>query len=337
MPSNYPNALDALSNPSGADRQNVVPHSAQHTNANDAIEALQATLGVLPQGSELTVAARMGDVTDINDLPLSLTPVASPDKLLVIQADGLVRAPASDVLNRARHTGSMPVSGISIDVLNPANHTAMPKAQRRAGTNQAIPNDAWHSIGFTANDFTVGLGTFGTGSTTVAAGSNGVALPTGTINVASTAAFPSSGTILITGPPGASTTTMVAYLDKTATSFTGCFDGSGTLATGQSVVQPNTALTLATPGTYLISYTVSFAAHATGKRGVRLILANLFPSGELVVPSTNTQQVLTASTTVSSDGTATVGLTAYQNSGGVLNTIADLFNAPRINVTWLGV
>lgn len=48
MPTNFPTLLDEFSNPSGADAQSSAPvlHSTQHVNANDAIEALQANVGV---------------------------------------------------------------------------------------------------------------------------------------------------------------------------------------------------------------------------------------------------------------------------------------------------
>lgn len=51
MATNFPTSLDSLSNPSGTDvtglttGQSNVTHSQQHTNANDAIEALQAKVG----------------------------------------------------------------------------------------------------------------------------------------------------------------------------------------------------------------------------------------------------------------------------------------------------
>lgn len=73
---------------------------------------------------------------------------------------------------------------------------------------------------------------FGTKTTTIAAGSNAVALPTATINVASTNKFPIAGTITITTSTG---TTHVAYTGATETTFTGCTGGSGTLATGNAV------------------------------------------------------------------------------------------------------
>lgn len=63
MSTAYPGALDVLANPAPTDDVAVVPHSAQHTNANDAIEAIEATLGINPQGASVTVKARL----DAND------------------------------------------------------------------------------------------------------------------------------------------------------------------------------------------------------------------------------------------------------------------------------
>lgn len=42
----YPTSLDSFTNPSATDSVATVSHSAQHANANDAIEALQAKLGI---------------------------------------------------------------------------------------------------------------------------------------------------------------------------------------------------------------------------------------------------------------------------------------------------
>lgn len=70
-------------------------------------------------------------------------------------------------------------------------------------------------------------------ATTIAAGSNGVALPTGTINVASTTGFAASGTIYVVTSAGTQT---VNYTGTTATSFTGCTGGTGTMSTGGAVM-----------------------------------------------------------------------------------------------------
>lgn len=45
MATNYPISLDSLTNPTSTDSVATVDHAAQHANANDAIEALQAKVG----------------------------------------------------------------------------------------------------------------------------------------------------------------------------------------------------------------------------------------------------------------------------------------------------
>jgi len=65
MPTNYPNSLDAFQNPNADDPLNsvAVPHNMQHTNANDAIEAVEAELGTNPSGSHTTVSDRFDNGT----------------------------------------------------------------------------------------------------------------------------------------------------------------------------------------------------------------------------------------------------------------------------------
>lgn len=48
MATSFPSQIDVFSNPSGSDAQSSAPvlHSTQHANANDAIEALQAKVGI---------------------------------------------------------------------------------------------------------------------------------------------------------------------------------------------------------------------------------------------------------------------------------------------------
>ncbi len=48
MATQFPTSLDSFTNPTGdiATNSPTVLHSAQHANANDAIEALQAKVGV---------------------------------------------------------------------------------------------------------------------------------------------------------------------------------------------------------------------------------------------------------------------------------------------------
>ena len=46
MATNFPASLDSLTNPTSSDSLNSPSHSAQHANVNDAVEALQAKVGV---------------------------------------------------------------------------------------------------------------------------------------------------------------------------------------------------------------------------------------------------------------------------------------------------
>ena len=65
MATSYPSGLDAFTNPTGTDTLDSVsvPHATQHININDAIEAVQAELGLLPKGAYATVRARLDNVT----------------------------------------------------------------------------------------------------------------------------------------------------------------------------------------------------------------------------------------------------------------------------------
>ena len=58
MATNFPGSLDAFNNPAAGDKTNnlTTPHHAQHANANDAIEAIQAKLGI---GSSTAAAGRI--------------------------------------------------------------------------------------------------------------------------------------------------------------------------------------------------------------------------------------------------------------------------------------
>jgi hypothetical protein len=59
MPSVYPGAIDALTNPVAADTMTAVQHAAQHAAVNDAVEAIEGELGTDPAGGFPTVRARL--------------------------------------------------------------------------------------------------------------------------------------------------------------------------------------------------------------------------------------------------------------------------------------
>ena len=59
MATDYPDGLDEFTNPGPDDDTSVLPHHDQHGDANDAIEAIEATLGLTPQGDFNDVAERL--------------------------------------------------------------------------------------------------------------------------------------------------------------------------------------------------------------------------------------------------------------------------------------
>jgi len=61
MPTSYPSGLDNFINPTSTDRldSNTVPHHLQHSNLNDAVEALETVVGLNPAGTHLTIKDRL--------------------------------------------------------------------------------------------------------------------------------------------------------------------------------------------------------------------------------------------------------------------------------------
>jgi hypothetical protein len=120
--------------------------------------------------------------------------------------------------------------------------------------------------------------------TTIAALSNGVALPTGTINVASTTGFAAAGTLYVETTAGMQT---VTYTGTTATTFTGCAGGTGTMATGGRVAAVTAQDWLTVAITTLVNaiLLVRFSAHASNSNANRSIFFRLVIDGVVIAGS----------------------------------------------------
>ena len=66
MATNFPTSLDSLTNPTAVDTLDSPPHDTQHADANDAIEAIQAKVGV--DGSAVTTSHeyRINSIEELN-------------------------------------------------------------------------------------------------------------------------------------------------------------------------------------------------------------------------------------------------------------------------------
>jgi hypothetical protein len=65
MATSYPASLDNFTNPTGSDTLASPDHAGQHTDINDAVEAIETELGTLPKGSSASVKARL-DAVDVD-------------------------------------------------------------------------------------------------------------------------------------------------------------------------------------------------------------------------------------------------------------------------------
>lgn len=59
MTTAYPSALDSLSNPASVDKLNSPGHATQHININDAVEAIQAWVGIVNTVNPVSLEYRL--------------------------------------------------------------------------------------------------------------------------------------------------------------------------------------------------------------------------------------------------------------------------------------
>jgi hypothetical protein len=88
MSTNFPTSLDSLTNPTGTDPLSSPSHSAQHANANDAIEAIEAKVGIAastPTSGKVLKGSGTGSSTwdDVGTLvaPVIIGPILTPTTL----------------------------------------------------------------------------------------------------------------------------------------------------------------------------------------------------------------------------------------------------------------
>jgi len=63
MATNFPVSLDSLTNPSATDTLDSPPHDEQHADANDAIEALQAKVGINGSADTNSLDFKVNNIT----------------------------------------------------------------------------------------------------------------------------------------------------------------------------------------------------------------------------------------------------------------------------------
>jgi hypothetical protein len=203
-----------------------------------------------------------------------------------------------------------------------------------------IPNDTWTPLPWNVNRVQTGDWSDwpSAAATTIAAGSNGQALPQGTINVASTAGFTSTGYLVVRI---SSTDRVVRYTELTATTFTGCTLGVGTMTTGDQVRQAQVCFGVT--GTLMAAIAeVAWASNATGLRGIRFrvmdggfnlqLATTVIGAVAATEPKLHIQTAEQPAQTPALPVSPLIGnvVEAYQSSGGDLTSVGDVLAAPRL-------
>lgn len=139
-------------------------------------------------------------------------------------------------------------------------------------------------------------------STNIAAASNGQSLPQSTINVGSTTGFPASGIVWVSTSDGTQT---VRYSGTTATTFTNCTGGTGTMTA--SVSTTTTGAQVLPTGTINVSSTTGFATSGT--------IYVVTTAGPQIVNYTGTTATSFTGCT-GGTGTTSAGTSAVTSAGG---------------------
>lgn len=98
MATNFPTSLDTFTNPTSSDAMNsvTVPHATQHANINDAVEALEAKVGV---NSSAVTTSLDYKVTDLVTRVGVLENAEIPDTIIDAKGD-LIVGSAADTATR---------------------------------------------------------------------------------------------------------------------------------------------------------------------------------------------------------------------------------------------
>jgi hypothetical protein len=323
MATNYPGAVDSFVNPTATDTLDsaTVPHAAQHDNINDAMSAVQVTLGVNPQGSSATVVARL------TALDSTVAGKAATNQTMYVGTTALA-------INRS--SASQTLTGVSID----GNAATVTNGVYTSTTS--LPNVT--SVNSTTIPASATLLTSGSSldPTKLSAGTAGISISG---NAATATALQTARTINSVSFDGTANITVAdaTKLPLTGGTLTGQLAAKSTSTSTPSViVSPQGAISLTvtaagTGGGFTVTYTLS-SGTTTGLYVGQLISVTGISGGTgfnisnvaIISITSSTTFLVTNSWTGSPTGPGTLTTTGvqanlqeWQTSGGTVKASVD--------------
>lgn len=140
MPTVFPGGLDNFTNPTPADRLSTptVLHSTQHTNANDAIEALEAKVGINGSLDADSLDYKISAITPTGTVVSSNTTLGASHHVVVVTNGSTITLPSATGISDREY--NIIRTGTSNVVINTTN------LQTISGDTVLVLTNRWDSV-----------------------------------------------------------------------------------------------------------------------------------------------------------------------------------------------
>lgn len=170
MATSFPTSLDALTNPASGDTLNAPSHSTQHANSNDAIEALQAKVGVNSSAVTTSLDYKMRINNPVGEITMWGTSTAPTGWLI---ADG-------STISRSTYSALFAVLGTAYGAGDGSTTFVLPDLKGRVPVGRDASQTEFDTLGETGGTKTSALAVANlpahnhTGSISVSVADNGL-------------------------------------------------------------------------------------------------------------------------------------------------------------------
>lgn len=139
MATNFPSSLDSLTNPTSGNTLNSPSHSSQHANSNDAIEAIQAKVGVDNSAVTTSLDYKVRVWNPVGEVTMWATNTAPTGWLI---CDG-------SAVSRSTYSGLFAIIGTTYGVGNGTTTFNLPNLKGRVVVGRDSADADWDTLGET--------------------------------------------------------------------------------------------------------------------------------------------------------------------------------------------